>query len=94
MSARSPDPRDRPVTDCASSTSAASVSAAYSDGLPASAASIRSSPAPVSTFRAGRSVSDPSGFRKNCVNTRFQISTKRCSAAGSAGPPSGPCSGP
>ncbi len=55
---------------------------------------MRSRPAPVSTFLVGRSVSEPSAPRKDWVNTRFQISTKRSSASGLAGPPSGPRRGP
>ena len=34
----------------------------------------RSKPAPVSTFWAGRALSEPSGWRKSRMNTRFQNS--------------------
>ena len=94
MSESSPSPSRCPVTRCASLTRADRTSAEYNDGLPCRTPRIRSRPAPVSTFRVGRSVSAPVSPRKYWVNTRFQISTKRCSASSFAGPPSGPCSGP
>jgi len=54
---------------------------------------MRSSPAPVSMVREGRSTRDPSGWRRYCMNTRFQISTNR-SGPPWAGPPGGPNSSP
>ena len=54
-------PRRRPVTYCAASTSRLTVSAAYSDGLSARTASMRSKPAPVSMFVAAEVAQLPVG---------------------------------
>ena len=57
MSVRSSRPSVRPVIDCAVSTSAARMSVSNTEYTPLTAARFRSSPAPVSTLRRGRSSS-------------------------------------
>ena len=45
--------------------------------LPCMMALMRSRPMPVSRLRCGSSGMEPSSWRSNCVNTRFQYSRKR-----------------
>ena len=70
-------PVARPDSSSPSSTSGRSWSVSNTDSTPWRIAAMRSSPMPVSMFRLGSGVSEPSAPSSYCMKTRFQYSRKR-----------------